>query len=232
MTCRVLRMCSRSLGTTNGSISSQRAEQHTEEECLLNHLVKVKGALWRMDGVEVRELAKRDLSRQVKHDSHASGSLVCWAEPDSSNQRRPWCEHSSQLLTDNHCANPGGPLGYSLHAQRWRGSYSLQNHSQQPLSEHRQPYCYCRLMCRDNFSTVPYTLWKIESIMNFLNIHSFHKLSCARWNFISACAPGGQSLHRQQLSLNSKEKKKWQHLCTSQNRIQLRLRSIMTGENL
>ena len=55
-------MCSQDLGNTNRSVPSQRAKQCTEHEYLVNHPVKVKGVVWRMDGVEVRELDKPDLS--------------------------------------------------------------------------------------------------------------------------------------------------------------------------
>lgn len=56
---------------------------------MVNHPVTVKGAVCRMDGVEVRELAKPDLPCQVKHGALEVTRSYVEQSGDSSNQCRP-----------------------------------------------------------------------------------------------------------------------------------------------
>lgn len=121
---------------------------------------------------------------------------------NSSNKQGPWCEHSSQLLTD---AALQRPLGSSPHAltgpEEDRRIAGCRIISLQHLSEPRQAYTVTvdrlgnvglSVVVITTISIlIPYHCEILKSILNFLNIHSFHWLCCASWNFISVWAPEG-----------------------------------------
>lgn len=166
-------------------------EQRAEKECLVNHPVKVKGALWRMDGVEVRELAKRDLSWQAEHGGHAGGSLICRAQrsQDGSNQWKALVWTLITALDRCHCADPGSARFQSSRPDWRKGGQAATDGRlipQQDLSEYRQAHAVTvdRLgnaglsvvMITTISILLPYHCERLKSILNFLNTHSFHWL--------------------------------------------------------